>query len=138
MSLMPSSDLAGAGMLDLKLDKAEGVARAIVAEGGEARAFACSVLDTKAMQEHAEPRKVWGVPDILINGAGGTIHAGAPSVEYVEKADLGNPDMRASSTSTRMALQDIAAQLPGTVPATRVFSRAMVGRGPAPSSTCAP
>ena len=75
-------------VLDLKLEKAEAIARAVGTNGGKARAFACSVLDTKAMQEHCDAiRKMWGAPDILINGAGGNDPRGSTTVEFVEKND---------------------------------------------------
>jgi NAD(P)-dependent dehydrogenase (short-subunit alcohol dehydrogenase family) len=118
-------------VLDLKLEKAQGIAQAIVGEGGEASAFACSVLDTRAMQEHCDTiRAKWGVPDILINGAGGNDPRGSTSVEFVEKGQLGNPDMKSFfdmdpdgfSTTFELNFQ-------GTVLATRVFSRGMVEKG---------
>ncbi len=118
-------------VLDLKLEKAEAVARAITAEGGEAKAFACSVLDTKAMQEHCDTiGKVWGVPDILINGAGGNDPRGSTSVEYVEKGELGNPDAKSFFDMDPDGFsRTFELNFQGTVLATRVFARGMVEKG---------
>jgi NAD(P)-dependent dehydrogenase (short-subunit alcohol dehydrogenase family) len=132
---MMSRALAALGVkvavLDLNMEKAEGVVRAIVAEGGEARAFACSVLDTKAMQEHCDAiKKIWGVPDILINGAGGNDPRGSTSVEYVEKKDLGSPDVKSFFDLDPEGFnKTFELNFQGTVLATRVFSRGMVEKG---------
>ena len=118
-------------VLDLKLDKAEGIARSINESGGEAKAFACSVLDTEAMQRHCDTiRATWGVPDILINGAGGNDPRGSTAVEYVEKADLGKPDMKSFfDLDPEGFSRTFELNFQGTVLATRVFSRGMVEKG---------
>ncbi len=118
-------------VLDLRQDKAEAVAKSIRDAGGEARAFACSVLDLTAMEEHARSiEESWGAADILINGAGGNDPKGSTSAEYVEKEALGSPDVTSFFDLDPQGFQrtfDLNFQ--GTVLATRAFARGMVHKG---------
>ncbi len=59
-------------VLDIMLDAAQEVADAIKAQGGEALAVRCDVLDKESIQAAAQRvLAAYGKVDILINGAGG-------------------------------------------------------------------
>jgi len=93
---MMSQALCDAGarvaVLDLSLEKASRVADSIVASGGIARAFACDVLDEKSLATANDSiLALWGVPDILINGAGGNVPSGSTKVEFLEREQLDEP-----------------------------------------------
>lgn len=68
---------AKVALLDLLVDKAQEVAEDIVADGGEAIAVACNVLEEESVQAAlAAVVAKWGKVEALINGAGGN-RAGA-------------------------------------------------------------
>jgi NAD(P)-dependent dehydrogenase (short-subunit alcohol dehydrogenase family) len=68
---------AKVALLDLLADKAKEVADDIVADGGEAIACACNVLEAESIQAALDTVVAkWGRVDALINGAGGN-RAGA-------------------------------------------------------------
>ena len=80
---------------DLALDKAGAVADAVRKEGGVAKAFACSVLEVQSMQTACDAiRDTLGVPDLLINGAGGNDPRGSTGVEFLEKGAVAGPDIK--------------------------------------------
>jgi NAD(P)-dependent dehydrogenase (short-subunit alcohol dehydrogenase family) len=59
-------------ILDLRREAAEKVAHAIQADGGEALAVECNVLDRGSVEKACEAIvSQWGRVDILVNGAGG-------------------------------------------------------------------
>lgn len=127
--------LAGIGVkvaiLDLSLENAKKQEKAIVDEGGTARAFACDVLDESSIQEaHDEICDFWGKPDFLINGAGGNDPRGTTANEFLERADL---DVADSKTFFDMDLAGFgfvfSLNFIGTFLPTKVFSRGMVERG---------
>jgi len=63
-------------------EKGEAVAQAIVAAGGEARAFACNVLDHHSLIAARDAIVAWkGGIDVLVNGAGGNDPGGTTGVE---------------------------------------------------------
>lgn len=63
---------AKVALLDLMVDKAKEVADEIVADGGEAMAIQCNVLDEASVQAALDAIVAkWGTVDALINGAGG-------------------------------------------------------------------
>ena len=63
---------ARVALLDLMVDKAQEVADEIVADGGEAIALQCNVLEEASVQAALEAIVAkWGTVDALINGAGG-------------------------------------------------------------------
>lgn len=63
---------AKVAVLDLRPDAAEAVAEAIRADGGEARAMACDVLDKGAVVAAREGiEAAFGPATVLVNGAGG-------------------------------------------------------------------
>jgi len=127
--------LAGIGVkvaiLDLSLENAKKQEKAIVDEGGTARAFACDVLDEPSIQKaHDEICDLWGKPDFLINGAGGNDPRGTTANEFLERADL---DVADRKTFFDMDLQGFGfvfnLNFIGTFLPTKVFSRGMVEKG---------
>jgi NAD(P)-dependent dehydrogenase (short-subunit alcohol dehydrogenase family) len=122
---------AKVALLDLKLDKAEAVAETIRKAGGEARAIACSVLDENAMEEHrAAIQRLWGAPDILINGAGGNDPRGSTTVEFIQKSEPANPDLKGFFDLDPDGFwKTFELNFQGTVLPTKVFSRGMVEKG---------
>lgn len=88
-----SKVLARAGakvaLLDLNEEAAAAVAAEITAEGGEAKAYACNVLDKALCLRVAEQVLAdFGPCDILINGAGGNNPRATTDKEYFEPGDL--------------------------------------------------
>ncbi|MBE6915330.1 MAG: SDR family oxidoreductase [Ruminococcaceae bacterium] len=81
-----SKGLAKAGatvaLLDLRLDMAEKAAEAIRAEGGNAAAFECNVLERASIEKAKDAVMAkFGRVDILLNGAGGNHPKGSTSDE---------------------------------------------------------
>ena len=118
-------------VLDLRLEKAKAVTSAIEASGGTAIAFESDVMNEAGLTEISEKiEKLWGVPDILINGAGGNIPSGSTGVEFID------PDSPTSTnTADFFALESDGVRktfdlnFVGTFLPTKVFSRSMVDQG---------
>ncbi len=88
-----AKDLAKQGVkvavLDLREEAAQKVADEIIADGGEALAVACNVLDSDSMEEaRKKVNDTFGPCDILVNGAGGNNPKGTTTKDTLEKADL--------------------------------------------------
>ena len=88
-----SKALAKAGakvaLLDLNGERAEGVAKAIREEGGNAKGYACNVLDKEALASvHEEIKKDFGPCTILLNGAGGNSPKATQDNETSSEDDL--------------------------------------------------
>ena len=82
---------AAVAVADLKLEAAQAVADAIMAEGGRAIAVACNVLDPASLAAaNAEVEAKLGPVDILLNGAGGNHPKGTTAMEYLNPGDLLN------------------------------------------------
>ena len=118
-------------VLDLNHDNAEKRAEFICRTGGEARAFTCSVLDQQDLETaRMKIEDLWGVPDYLINGAGGNSPKASTTQEFLEQADLEQGDVPGFFN---MKLEDFQAafglNFTGTLLPTRVFARGMVRRG---------
>ena len=78
-------------LLDLNEDAAKAVADKIVADGGEAKAYKCNVLDKSSIEEvHEKVIADLGTCDILINGAGGNNPKATTDNEYFTKEDMGS------------------------------------------------
>ena len=76
-------------VLDLNEAAAQKVADEIVADGGEAIAVGCNVLDQDSMKAARDiVNEKFGTCDILLNGAGGNNPKGTTSKETLEKVDL--------------------------------------------------
>ena len=88
---------AKVAVLDINESAAQKVADEIKAEGGEAAAFACNVLQKESMQKARDAiAEKYGTCDILLNGAGGNNPKGTTSKETLQKIDLleKNPDVK--------------------------------------------
>lgn len=128
-----SKTLARAGakvaLLDLNETAAEGFAAEIRAEGGEARAYKCNVLDKAACMEVAEKVNAeLGACDILINGAGGNNSRAQTDKEYFELGDIDADtksffDLEADGVSFVFNLNFL-----GTLIPTQAFAAQMVGK----------
>ena len=126
--------LARAGAKVALLNRSEEAIRRYAAEicdeGGVARAYQVNVLDREKM-EHTAKRVLeeLGPCDILINGAGGNNPAATTDKEYFEPGDLDSEtksffDLDGESVNAVFQLN-----FSGTLVATQVFAKQMVGRG---------
>ncbi|MDD6240745.1 MAG: SDR family oxidoreductase [Eubacteriales bacterium] len=80
---------AKVAVLDRSLDKADALAKQIVADGGKAKAYLGNVLDKASLhQAHEEILKDFGPADILLNGAGGNSPLATCVDEKVTVEDL--------------------------------------------------
>ena len=88
---------AKVAVLDINESAAQKVADEIRAEGGEAAAFACNVLQKESMQKARDAiAEKYGTCDILLNGAGGNNPKGTTTKETLQKIDLieKDPDVK--------------------------------------------
>ena len=118
-------------VLDLNADSAGKVAAEIRDAGGQAEAYPCSVLDRGQLREvEAAVRKRWGVPDFMINGAGGNDPRASTTLEFLERGarpaagDRGFFELDPAGIDAVFALN-----FQGTVLPIQVFGRGMVERG---------
>ncbi len=82
-------------LLDLNLEAAEAFAAEIRAEGGDARAYKCNVLEKDSIEEaHQAILKDFGKCDILINGAGGNNPRGTTDHETYQPGDETAQDIK--------------------------------------------
>ncbi len=118
-------------VLDLHQEKAEETARAIRDAGGEAQAYACNVLDEAQLQTGYEAVvSTLGVPDFLINGAGGNDPRGTTTNEFFEKKDLDRTDLTGFFDLDYKGFEFVfSLNFLGTFLPTKVFSRGMAERG---------
>lgn len=87
--------LASAGakvaLLDINGDAAKEFADKIVKSGGNAKGYACNVLDKESLEGvHTEVLRDFGKCDILINGAGGNNPRATTDDEYFEPEHIGS------------------------------------------------
>ncbi|MBQ7101149.1 MAG: SDR family oxidoreductase [Clostridia bacterium] len=128
-----SKTLARAGakvaLLDLNVDAAEEIAAEIRAEGGEAKAYKCDVLNKEVCYAVAdEVEKDMGKCDILVNGAGGNNPKATTDKEYFELGDIDADtksffDLDSAGVGFVFNLNFL-----GTLIPTQAFARQMVGR----------
>ena len=126
--------LARAGAKVALLNRSEDAitryAAEICDEGGVARAYQVNVLDWEKMELTAKRvLEELGPCDILINGAGGNNPAATTDKEYFEPGDLDSEtksffDLDGESVNAVFQLN-----FSGTLIATQVFAKQMVGRG---------
>lgn len=126
--------LARAGAKVALLNRSEDAitryAAEICDEGGVARAYQVNVLDREKMELTAKRvLEELGPCDILINGAGGNNPAATTDKEYFEPGDLDSEtksffDLDGESVNAVFQLN-----FSGTLIATQVFAKQMVGRG---------
>jgi len=80
---------ASVAVLDLREEAAEATAEAIVQSGGQAKGYACNVLEMGSLQAANTAIEVdFGPVDILDNGAGGNHPKGTTSKEHLAAEDL--------------------------------------------------
>ena len=130
MSLAISGAGARVAILDTDLAKAQSVANLVSARGGEARAYACDVLDAASLEKARESiEAAWGAPDILINGAGGNVPSGSTNVEFIEREtkEAGLRDFFSLDFEGVRRTFDL--NFAGTLLPTKIFARAMVTKG---------
>ena len=109
---------AKVALLDLNDAAAEAVAEEIRAEGGEAKAYKCNVLEKEICYAVADAVEAdLGKCDILINGAGGNNPRATTDKEYFELGDID------ADTKSLFNLNFL-----GTLIPTQAFARQMVGR----------
>lgn len=106
-------------VLDLFMEAAQRVADEIVAEGGQALAVQCNVLDKASIEAAAaQVLDAYGRVDILINGAGGN------KAQATTSADLPFFDLPADAVQWVFNLNFLGTLLPS-----QVFGKAMVDQG---------
>ncbi|MBQ6380920.1 MAG: SDR family oxidoreductase [Clostridia bacterium] len=120
---------AKVALLDINAQAAEGFAAEICAEGGEAKAYACNVLEKEQCEQvAAQVLSDFGPCDILLNGAGGNNPRATTQKEYYEAGDL------ESDTKTFFDLEKAGVEFVfnlnfiGTLLPTQAFAKQMVGR----------
>jgi NAD(P)-dependent dehydrogenase (short-subunit alcohol dehydrogenase family) len=117
-------------ILDLNEVKARERVRYIEKQGGQARAYVCSVLEEEELQNvDSEIRELWGGVDLLLNGAGGNDPRTSTEKEFLEPEDLGREDVFGFfDIKIEDFNQVFALNFTGTLIPTRIFSRSMAER----------
>lgn len=91
-------------LLDINGEKVEERAKQLRGLGGEARGYACSVLDEEELLRVAERiRSDFGDVDFLLNGAGGNNPKGSTSKEFFYAEDLEDPEVQTFSICPQRA-----------------------------------
>jgi NAD(P)-dependent dehydrogenase (short-subunit alcohol dehydrogenase family) len=118
-------------VLDINPENAEARVAGIQKEGGEAKAYACNVLEEGELAEvSGKVAAAWGTADILINGAGGNNPKGSTSVEFLEAEQVDDPgatsflDLQLEGFRSTFDLNFLGTFLP-----TKVFCRGMIEKG---------
>ena len=120
---------AKVALLDLNEEAAQKYADEIVAEGGQARAYKCNVLEKETCYAVADQvEKDLGPCDLLVNGAGGNNPKATTDKEYFEEGDIDADtksffDLDAGGVGFVFNLNFLGTLLP-----TQAFARQMVGR----------
>jgi len=131
-----AKDLAALGIKVAVLDLNEAAAQAVVdeikANGGEALAVGCNVLEAESLEAaKAKINAVYGSCDILINGAGGNNPKGTTSKETLELKDIAE---KAEDVKTFFDLDPKGIEFVfnlnflGTLLTTQCFAKEMVGK----------
>ena len=132
-----ANELAACGakiaVTDLRQEAADAVAEKINANGGTAIAVACNVLEKDSLEKaRAIVEEKLGVPDILINGAGGNHPKGTTSTPYLQ------PEQLKEQTEDLTTFFDLDPKgiefvfnlnFLGTLLPTQVFARSMAEKG---------
>jgi NAD(P)-dependent dehydrogenase (short-subunit alcohol dehydrogenase family) len=118
-------------VMDIDLENARARVERIGKAGGEAKAFACDVLDQAQLTEvYEKVAGAWSPPDILINGAGGNNPRGSTSIDFLEPGLL---DDQGTTSIFDLELEGFRSTFDlnflGTFLPTKVFSRGMIERG---------
>lgn len=114
-------------IIDLNLENAQKREKTITDAGGTAKAFPCNVLEEVNLREvYKEITDLWGVPDFLINGAGGNNPQGSTDKEFFELEDLDSSDLKGFFDLTFEGFnKTFALNFLGTFLTTKVFIRGM-------------
>ncbi|MBO5411313.1 MAG: SDR family oxidoreductase [Clostridia bacterium] len=131
-----AKDLASLGVkvaiLDLNEAAARAVADEITANGGQAIAVGCNVLEAESLEAaRVKINEVYGPCDILINGAGGNSPKGTTTKETLEFKDIAE---KADDIKTFFDLDPKGIEFVfnlnflGTLLTTQCFAKEMVGR----------
>ena len=119
-------------LLDINEAAVKAVADSINAAGGNAKAYAVSVLDREALENvRKQILSDFGKCDVLINGAGGNNPRATTTHEYFE---AGEEDAAAEELTTFFNLSESGfdfvfdLNLKGVLLPTQVFARDMLGR----------
>ena len=128
-----SAALARAGarvaLLNRTFEKADRVAQMIREEGGEAKAYACNVLDKARCREVAEEvMRDYGPCDILLNGAGGNAPGATTEKDRYEEGDLDGDTKSFFDLDEAGVRAVFDLNFNGTLIPTQVFAEQMVGR----------
>ena len=82
-------------LLDLDREAAQKNVEYIRESGGTADAYRCDVLDRSSLlQTYSAIATKWGIPGILINGAGGNHPSGTTDLEFHSREDADDPDIK--------------------------------------------
>lgn len=127
---------ARVALLDLDHEAAKARARTITDAGGRALALQCDVLDEAGIAACEEAiEQEWGIPEVLINGAGGNHPSGSTDVEFVQPEMLDATADPATGASTFFDLPTdgfsrvFDLNFLGTVLPTRVIGKRIAVRG---------
>lgn len=119
-------------VLDLKLEAAQRVANEIKAEGFEAMAIACNVLEKESLEAARNAvNEAFGTCDLLINGAGGNHPSGTTTKDKLELSDIAE---KAEGVKTFFDLDAKGIEFVfnlnflGTLLTTQCFAKDMVGK----------
>jgi NAD(P)-dependent dehydrogenase (short-subunit alcohol dehydrogenase family) len=118
-------------ILDLRLDQAERRAESIRKAGGTAAGFRCDVIDQiEVRQTYEAVCRLWGPPDLLINGAGGNDPRATTAREFHDPAGAlegaGQSFFEVDPAGFRQVFD---LNFFGTFLVTQTFSRGMVEQG---------
>lgn len=133
---------ARVALLDIDKVAAEKRASAIRANGGQVMVAECNVLDANQIAAAARAiRDEWGVPDVLINGAGGNHPSGSTAEPFATPELIAGSleqDADGSSGDSGATFFDVPTEgfervfdlnFLGTVLPTRIVGREMAARG---------
>ncbi len=119
-------------VLDLNEATAELCAKKITGTGGTAAAYCCDVLNAGQLREVCTSiESEWGVPDLLLNGAGGNHPDASTHSEFLEREDLAadHPGINFFDLPLEGVEATFALNFYGTLLSTQVFCRGMVEKG---------
>jgi len=118
-------------LLDINLEQARIREEKIKENGGQAKAFACDVLSQDQLLDTLSAiSKLWGDPDVLVNGAGGNQSCGTTTLEFIEPQELaqgngtGFVDLDIEDYKKVFDLNSMGVILP-----TQIFSKPMIKNG---------
>jgi len=118
-------------VLDIDPEKAQARVTKIESAGGEAKAFACDVLNEGELADVSNRvAAAWGAAHILINGAGGNNPKGSTSVEFLEAKQLDDSEARSFLDLEMEGFRStFDLNFLGTFLPTKVFCRGMIEKG---------